>query len=437
MNLSITELAELPLPAALFDSEDDVIAHTPEWTGPTPGAISYPVRNTRLVIATGDAHPECEAVLNRLLEAMEATAHAVTGAQSLRVAMLAASLRIVAGRRVDSVGTSHDVIDYAKAGITARTSLEVKVEGRPSYRVQAPEVAALVLVQFAANAERHTRTNAVTISQSDNAFHLTWPGESGHRDIVTARQRGMRERWGMAFARIAADTLGGAVYPPFDRGDGMVVATLELGLNRLALPIAAIRGNKVMKATRSWDEESGAPPGTVVTPASRVAAAVRAALDTPTQIAVTEGWWSRASHENVWVAIPPDDIMDRARDVLDGIVHERALWEGVPEPAQSRVFALASLLGAMLGNPLPRVPGDTWNRKFPELAQAFGLRMPLPAFEGIGAVDPKIVAYLASEFGDHFEVEGDELFLRVRADRLDDPFVRIFLQPEDNALKLS
>jgi hypothetical protein len=41
------------------------------------------------------------------------------------------------------------------------------------------------------------------------------------RDISTARQRGARERWGMGFARIAADTLGGAVYPPYDRGGGM------------------------------------------------------------------------------------------------------------------------------------------------------------------------------------------------------------------------
>lgn len=437
MILTIRDLEELPLPAALFDDEDEVIAHTPEWAGATPGAVAYPVRNTRLVICTGDASPQCEAVLTRLLDAMAATASAVSGQQAMRVAMLAASLRIIAGRRVNSVGTSHDVIDYAKAGISARTSLEVHVEGRPSYRVVAPEVAALVLVQFAANAERHARVTSVTISQTENSFHVLWPGESGNRDIVTARQRGMRERWGMAFARIAADTLAGAVYPPYDRGDGMVMATLELGIDRLALPIAAIRGNKVIKATRSWDEETGYHPGREIDPASRVAASVRAALERPTQIAVHDGWWSRATSDHVWVAVPPDDIMDRARDVLDGIVHERALWDGVPEPAQSRVFALASLLGAMLGTPLPRVPGDTWNRKFPELAQAFRLPMPLPTFEGLGAVDPKIVAYLASEFGDHFETENEELFLHVRADKLEDPFVRLFLQPEDNALKLS
>jgi hypothetical protein len=109
----------------------------------------------------------------------------------------------------------------------------------------------------------------------------------------------------------------------------------------------------------------------------------------------------------------------------------------VPEPSQSTVFALASLLGAMLGTPLPRVPVDTWNRKYPEVAAAFGLDLPAPQFDGLGAVDPRVVVYLAQEFGDRFEVDGEDLFLHVSPDKLDDPFVKIFLAPEDNALKLS
>ena len=437
MNLTVADLSELPLPAAVFDPEDAIIAQTPEWTGATAGAIAYPVRRNRLVICTGNANPAAETVLSRLLDAMDQTSAAVAGDQSMRVAMLAASLRLIAGRKQLTMGTSHDVIDYARAGISARTSLDVHVEGKPAYPVLAPEVAALVLVQFAANAERHARVTAVKIEQTENSFSVVWPGQSGNRDIITARQRGGRERWGMGFSRIAADTLGGAIYPPFDRGDGMVVATLELGLNRLALPLAAIIQGTVAKATRSWDEETGLHPGREVPPQSKVGLAMRGALESPTRIAVTEGWWARATHEHVWVAIPPDDILDRARDVLDGIVHERALWDGVPEPAQSRVFALASLLGAMLGTALPRVPIDTWNRKYPEIASAFGVSISPPNFEGIGAIDPRVVAFLASEFGDRFEVEGDDLYLHVRQDKIADPFVRIFLQPDDNALKLS
>src|ERR1019366_9115174 len=154
------------------------------------------------------------------------------------VTMLAASLRLVAGRRVTTVGTSHDVIDLAVAGIGARTALEVHVDGRPAFPVRAPEVAALALVQLAVNAARHRRD---------------------------------RQRWGLGFCRIAADTLGGAIYPPADRGDGTVGATLELGLQDLTLPLAAIRGHRVVKATRTWDEETGCLPGAGVEPGSRLA----------------------------------------------------------------------------------------------------------------------------------------------------------------------
>lgn len=437
MNLTTAELSELPLPAAVFDTEDEVIAKTPEWTVAGPGAVAYPVRTTRLVINTANANPACELILTRLLDAMDQTTEVVYGQQAMRVTMLASSLRIIAGRRVASMGTSHDVIDYARAGIAARTSLSVNVDGLPSFKVASPEVAALVLVQFAANAERHARVSSVTITPAENSFHVVWPGQSGNRDLVTGRQRGSRERWGMGFARIAADTLGGAVYPPYDRGDGMVVATLEIGLRRLALPLATVRGGRVIKATRSWDEETGYHPGKEIDANSKVMASIRAALEKPTEIVVTDGWHSRTARDVVWIALPPDDILDRAQDVLDGIVHERALWDGVPEPEQSRVFALASLLGAMLGTALPRVPAETWNRKFPELAKAFALTMPVPHLEGMGAIDPRVVAYLASDFGDHFEVDGDDMYLHVQPEKLEDPFVRVFLQPEDNALKLT
>ncbi len=437
MILTVPELSELPMPAAAFDPEDELIAQTPEWTGASAGAVAYPVRRNRLVICTSKANPACELVLSRLLHAMDATAAVVSGVQLQRVAMLAASLRIVAGRRQATIGTSHDVIDFARAGITARTSLDVHVDGRPAFPVPSPEVAALVLVQFAANAERHARVSAVTIEQTHNSFSVVWAGQSGNRSVVTARQRSSRNRWGMGFSRIAADTLGGAIYPPYDRDDSMVVSTLELGLNRLALPLATVVNGRIGKATRPWDEETGFEPGRETAANPRIENAVRAALEKPNEIVVSDGWWARAAHDLVWIAIPPDAIIDRARDVLDGIVHERALWDGVPEPAQSRVFALASLLGAMLGTALPRVPVDTWNRKYPEIAAAFGASIPAPEFEGMGAIDPRIVAFLAFEFGDRFETDGDDLFLHVSDAKLNDPFVRIFLQENDNALKLS
>ena len=113
MNFTIAELEQLPVPAAAFDRDDEMIASTPEWRGALPGAVAYPVRSNRLVISTSDASPDCELVLSKLLDAMDQTAEVVSGEQSMRVRMLATSLRILAGRSVASSGTSHEVIDLS------------------------------------------------------------------------------------------------------------------------------------------------------------------------------------------------------------------------------------------------------------------------------------------------------------------------------------
>jgi hypothetical protein len=127
-----------------------------------------------------------------------------------------------------------------------------------------------------------------------------------------------------------------------------------------------------------------------------------------------DGWTARLARERAWVAIPPDGILDRARDVLDGIAHERALWEGIAPAQEARVLALTLLLGARLGAPLPRVPAEVWNRRMAGLAPAFGLRMAVPRLAGLGAVDPRVAAYLAAELGSEMVSDGDDLLLRIR-----------------------
>ena len=415
MNLTIAEIRELPLPAALLDQDDDVIATTAEWGGAGPGTVLFGLRQTRLAVAVVPADPAASALLDGLLAAMEATAAALEGDQRLKVTMLAASLRLVAGRRVASRGTSNDVIDLAVSGIRARTALAVGVEGRFSGHVQAPEVAALALVQLAVNAERHTRTTSVTLVQDGSAFHVIWPGRAGQGTFPTARNRRDRQRWGLGFCRIAADTLGGAVYPPADRGNGTVGATLELGLQDLALPLATIRGHRVVKATRTWDEETGCLPGAAVEPGSRLAACLDAASGSPGTAVSCDGWAARQVRERSWVAIPPDDVLERARDVLDGIAHERALWAGIAPSLQARVFALAALLAARLGAPLPRVPAGIWNQRMGTLAATLRLPMDVPRLSALGGVDPRIAAYLAAELGSEMVTDGsDDLWLLIR-----------------------
>jgi hypothetical protein len=414
LNLTIAEIRELPLAAALLDRDEEVIAATPEWCGTGPGTVLYALRGTRLAVATAAADRASAALLDRLLSAMEATADALEGTQRLRVAMLASSLRVVAGRRIATVGTSHDVIDLAVAGISARTALEIRVEGRPASRVDAPEVVALALVQLAVNAERHTRTTFVTLIQEGGAFHVAWPGACAGPTPTNQRSHRDRQGWGLGFCRIAADTLGGAVYPPADRGDGTVAATVELGLRDLALPVAAIRGQRVLKATRTWDEETGCPPGATVEPGSRLATCVESAGGARGTVTRRDGWTSRLGRGRTWVAIPPDDIVERARDVLDGIAHERALWDGIPAGLQVPVFALTSLLAARLGTPLPRVPARIWNHRMAAFGSSLGLRMEVPQLTALGALDPRIAAYLAAELGVAMVADGDDLLLGIR-----------------------
>jgi hypothetical protein len=435
VNLTVGELAELPLPAAVFDG-GDVIAQTPEWRDAAPGAVAYRAHRALLVVSTDATHPMCSPVVTRLLDEIDGTAATLPHRQALRVRMLAASLRVVAGRASSTMGTSIDVLEHACAGIASRTALTVAIERDDSFAVLDPAVAALVLVQFAANAERHDHAGSVSLHASEQTFTACWEGSRSFAGARTARRRAERERWGLGFARIAADSIGATVYPPVE-GDAARSASLEVGLNRLALPLARIRDGTVEKATRAWDEETGLLPGVALAADARATRCAAAAAATPGVIARVEGWSARTGRNGVWVAIPPDAVVDRARDVLDGMVHERALWDGVPEPAQSRIVALAGILAAMLGADLVRVPGAAWNRRAPDIAAAFGLQMPVPHFPGAGAVDPRVALLLATEFGEALEVAGDDLYLRTAPDRRNDPLLRVFLTPGDDSLKLS
>lgn len=437
MNLTIGEVAELPLPAVLLDG-GDVLAHTPEWQHSAPGAVTYRVRQARLVVSTDVApNPVCAHVVDALLDEIDRTACVLPHRQAMRVAMLAASLRMVAGRQVDSAGSSADVLEHACAGIASRTALQVAIPGIEPFDVIAPEVAALVLVQLAANAERHDGAASVELSAVRDTFSIEWRSSNGAARATTARRRNDRLRWGLGFARIAADCIGGVVHPPVHGTDGVLTAVLETGLGRLSLPLALVRDGSVHKATRAWDEETSLLPGCTLPPGERATRCVAAATTSPGAITRVDGWCARTGRDGTWVAIPPDGIVDRARDVLDGMVHERALWDGVPEPARSRIVALAAIVASMLGADLVRVPGATWNRRAPDLARAFGLTTPVPVFRGAGAVDPRVALFLATEFGEMLEVDGDDLYLRIRPDRRDDPVVRVFLRDGDDALKLS
>ncbi|MFN2451275.1 MAG: hypothetical protein ABR541_02860 [Candidatus Dormibacteria bacterium] len=440
MNLSSADLAELPLPAAVIDPHDSVIAMTPEWAGVTPGAVSYPVRRNRLVVSTSNIDPHCTSLLEQLLDRLTDLARDGAGAQAAQLRMVAGALRILAGRRGDSHGGSRDVLEMAAAGIAARTTLRVTVDAGPERRLPSPEVVALVLVQLAVNAEVHGGASEIRLGLRQHTFEVAWAGcGAPAQAAATARQRADRDGWGLGFARIAADTLGAALYPLRCEPDGTMVSTLELGLQRLALPLAAVRDGRVLKATRAWDEETGCLPGAMTDSHARLPTLVSDATRADGRLTVAHGWWARSGRAGttVWVAVPPDDIVDRARDILAGLVHERALWQTVPQHQQAHVVALAMLLERHLGTPLPRVPAVTWKRQYAELAHSLGAAPPVPELGGTGAVDPRIVVHIAASGGARFECDGEDLYLLVPPGGLDEAVSRAFERRHDGALKLT
>ena len=176
-------------------------------------------------------------------------------------------------------------------------------------------------------------------------------------------------------------------------------------------------------------------PGSATGPGSKLATIQAAAASVPGRIVVDAGYSARAGMSALWVAVPPDDSAVRACEVVTGLTHERALSEHIDEPARSTIGGLALLLATLLGEPMPRLPLAAWTRRMLELGPAFGIGGAIPDFDGVGAIDPQVVALLAAS-SDGFEVDGDRLWLRVREQCREDAAVRVLLRPGESRIPL-
>ena len=434
MNLTVGAVRCLPLAAALL-SDDEVLATTPEWRGPGLGCVTYVARGARLVVDTGAASVHSVAVLAMLLDAVDAAARHAGGERAARVQVLAASLRVLAGRDRGARGDINGAVELLRAAAAARTAVRLELGDVRAFDVDDPAVVALLAVQLVANAERHDHAVAVRVDAADGVLRLRWAGRHGSSPS-TSRQRGERDRWGLGCARIAADSIGAVVGAPLPAGDGEVEAAIDLGVRRLALPLAAARDGRVRAATAPWDEETGVTPGTAIAVGSRLGMLCAAAATAPGTIATDAGWRARRAGEDTWLAIPPDGVSERIADVLDGLVHERALWDGVPLRARIPVAALAALAGATCGRPLPRVTAMSWNAASPALAAATGYAGEVPEVTGVGAVDPQVAVYLATELGGSLIARDDGIVLRLPVTRRSD--VRLAtLDVVDGVVRLS
>jgi hypothetical protein len=218
---------------------------------------------------------------------------------------------------------------------------------------------------------------------------------------------------------MVADALGATALPPAPSGPGMTGACLGLGGVQLTLPVAEMGGGRVRRATLAWDQDSrvsrfGEP---VKGPLLELLAA---AERQPGRITYQDLYRARAGVQGTWVALPPESGASRARDLIRGLAHERALWTA-PEPHATRLHGLVSLLGIALGDPWPSVPPSVWAELAPQAAQALGVALP-SHLEALILPDPRLLAVLLSELDGRLLESGGQVYVQPSPDAAMGPF---------------
>ena len=159
------------------------------------------------------------------------------------------------------------------------------------------------------------------------------------RNTKTSRIGSERERWGLGFARLAADAIGAAIYAPSGSPNGLVTATVETGMDRLALPLAKLQNDVVVKSTAGWDEETGLVVGKRLNSARLAALLVKAQKD-PGEIVKDSGWTARYLNKSLWFAIPPQNTKDRARDLLVALYTKELFGNQLRMPVKAKFLLM-------------------------------------------------------------------------------------------------
>jgi hypothetical protein len=412
MRLEPAEIPELPLAGALWDFEGNLLAATPEWSGAGPGSTAYLLGRGHLVVAPQVAAPELDTLMERLLTTLREAGQAATADDARRIEVLSAGLALVAGRppRAEETGDVRRVLELAQAAIPARTQglvTEVQ-EPLPELKVPAPAAVALAVTQLAVNAHQHEGATRVRLRVDRGpSFYVEWPNPARRTVRVDShRHPSRREGWGWGYVQMVADALGATALPPGPTAPGMVGACLGLGTVQLTLPLAEVRAGLVRRSTLAWDQDSeasrfGEPVGGFL-----VELLAAAALQ-PGRITYLDLYQARALGERAWVALAPESGASRARDLIRGLAHERALLRA-PETHATRLQGLASLLGIALGDPWPSVPPSVWSDLAPIAARALGVRLP-SSLEVLVLPDPRILAVLLSELQGRLSVRAGEV----------------------------
>lgn len=422
--LEPVEVPYLPLAAALFDRDGELVAATPEWTGPAPGSAAYATGFGHLVVAAEGAPRHLDRILGRLLEELAAAAASMSPTPARRLEVLRAGLELVSGRPPS--GPAGDVAELVRASLPARApGLRLELEPAPPWPPLASAGAvALALVQLAVNAQRHEQAEVVRLRLAHGStFYIEWPAASpapAPAVVATHRHLARRRRWGWGYVQMVADALGGVALPPGPTGTDLEGAALSLGSTRLGLPLAVVRDGRLERWTQAWEQErpASASPGQLDPGLRRLLAGAEAR---PGQIVYQDLYRARQVRDRTWLVQPPETGSNRARDVLRGLDHERVLWTA-PEPHSTRVHALACLLAIALGEPAPAVPPSIWSEAFPAACLALGMQPPeVP--DSLVLPDPRLAAFLLAELGGSLVAQGEGLALSLAAPETEQPLL--------------
>ena len=378
MRLEPGEIPALPLPAALFDLEGRVVAKTPEWVGRCPGTVSFHAGQGHLLVAPDAATPELDVLMDRLLTELRCAASRLGGEEGMRMGVLTAGLELVAGQSVASgpPATPEDVLALAVAAIRARApGLGVQIVGPlPNTVVTAPAAIALALVQLAVNAQIHEGAQRVALQVSPGpTFGVEWAAPARASAPVSSHRHPLRRSgWGWGYVQMVADALGATGLPPGTTGPGTIGACLSLGSPRLGLPVAVMCQGRVERSTQAWDQDQQRP-GFGQHLDELLARLTAAASEQPGRIVYADLYQARLDRGRTWIVLTPESGSSRARDLLAGLQHERALWTA-PEPYATRASALATLLQVRWATRGRTCRPACSRRSFPLPAQGLGSR---------------------------------------------------------------
>jgi hypothetical protein len=416
VRLDPTEVACLPLPAALLDRRGGVIAATAEWQGATPGTVCYHTGEARLLVGPGErAWPAQEAAMRRLLDEIRAAVAAMAGDRAVCAAVLASGLELVAGRPPDEgiCDSIAAVLERARTVIRARVpEAEVEAAGAGPQPVPAPDQVALALLQLAANAFSHEGSARLRLRAGVGpTFFVEWPATGPAAPVASGQSHpGLRRRWGLGYVRMVADYLGATALPPGPTAPGWTGPCLSLGSRRLTLPLAVFAGGRAARASQTWEQSvrslDPAVPGTLLADLREVLEAAPEEPGTIVRHGLLRARWTPAG---TWVALPPETGSERARDVLRGLDHERLLWSA-PEPHATRVHGLIALLGRSLGDRPRAFAPEAFARELPRACAALGVEPPRPG-PLLACPDPRATAFLLAELGGELAARPEGTFL--------------------------